>query len=505
LITPHSTIVVAVSGGVDSLVLLHTLSQLQPILSFNIHVATLDHGLRGDQGAADAEYVEEFANYLGLDCTRHTISVPHLMNDYGLGTEEAARLGRYTFLFNVAKNAGANAIALAHQHDDQAETILMHLIRGSGLHGLQGMAYKSSLSEEHLLPDWEDLLEEDEDLLPEDISLIRPFLSITRTEIAAYAQRHGITPCVDQTNTDTRLFRNAIREKVLPLLAEFNPNITTTLNRLAQIVQGDLEIIDREVEKTASWIFDWVETASRSADEEGGEGVFIDRESFREESIGIQRRLIRKAIKDLTLGISDLSFDLVERARHMILYGQTNNHMPLLEDITLRVGYDEVLISYGGNPLYPEQLPHLPPEQVIKIHLDGELQKVRVGKFELVYHWILKNRSTDWFPPDPLECTLAIPEEAEIELRTWRSGDRFRPFGMHGRSQKLSDTFTNLKVPVYYRGQVPLLTINGEIAWLVAPTAQGPVARIAETFAIRDASENILRFRWQTPSLFPLP
>ena len=121
------------------------------------------------------------------------------------------------------------------------------------------------------------------------------------------------------------------------------------------------------------------------------------------------------------------------------------------------------------------------------------------GQLKLLSYWVIESRSKDLRFEDPLIATLAIPEGAQLVLRTRQTGDRFRPFGMNGKSQKLSDTFTNFKVPSYYRDHVPLLTINDEIAWFVAPTANGPQARIAEPFAVRSEEQSVLRLRWQMP------
>jgi tRNA(Ile)-lysidine synthetase-like protein len=122
---------------------------------------------------------------------------------------------------------------------------------------------------------------------------------------------------------------------------------------------------------------------------------------------------------------------------------------------------------------------------------------VLAGKLRLVTYWVVEERSKDLRYDDPLVCTLAIPEGARLALRTRRPGDRFRPFGMGGKSQKLSDTFTNLKAPSYFRDRVPLLTVNDEIAWFVAPTAGGPQSRIADTFAVRAEEQSVLHLRWQ--------
>ncbi|MCB9436460.1 MAG: tRNA lysidine(34) synthetase TilS [Anaerolineales bacterium] len=492
LIEPNTPLVVAVSGGIDSLVMLHALKQLE----IPLHVVTLDHGIRGEDGVADALFVENLAQSWGLPCVRGAVDVPTLAADYGLNIEATARQARYTFLLEVALRIGSQRIAIAHNHDDQAETVLMHIIRGAGLRGLQGMLYQTFLSEDHLLLDWPDMLGEDVD--PSDYSLIRPLLDVPRSAIEAYAAEHGLSPRQDATNADVRYLRNQIRHQLLPMLKTMNPNIHDTLNRLATVVQGEVAVVDSRVEQVAAWMLEWSET---EPDDEGeiGEVVFLDRQAFMEQPLGIQRGLLRKAMFELAPAARDLSFDLVERARLLILQGQTGSQIELPDAVYLRVGYDEVTIGYGGNPVYPYHLPCLRAGQLLRIDPHQEGQVIKAGNLALVSYWVVEGRSRDLRPATPLECTLAIPEGAMIGLRTWQDGDRFKPFGMRGKSQKLSDTFINLKIPAFYRDQVPLLTINDEIAWFVAPTANGPQARIADTFAVRDDTAAILRFRWQEP------
>ena len=488
-------IVVGVSGGIDSQVLLHALLSLRQELELELHVATLDHNLRGLHGAADADFVEQLAQHWQVPVTRATVDVQRYIDDYALNMEEAARQARYTFLLEVANTVDASYIAVGHNHDDQAETVLMHLIRGTGLQGLRGMLPVAPLSEYHLL-DFE--LDEDYDYLPEDFELIRPLLDIPRIDIKAYAAEVGIVSREDASNDDLTRFRNTLRHDILPRLRELNPNIDQTLSRLANVVQAEVEVLNSQLDGVAAWLLEWEETEPTPDEEDGGEVVFIDRASFRSQPLALQRALIRKAVFELSPTTRDMSFDQTEAVRDMILNGSTNSHLDLPDGLYLDVGYDDAMLGYGGAPFYPPHLPSLRPGEEFAIDMDG--QGYINAAQRLITYWVVEGLSKDWHPADPLECTLAIPEDANIILRTRRAGDRFRPFGLDGKSQKLSDTFTNLKVPSYYRDQVPLLLVNDEIAWFVVPTAQGPVGRIADRFAVRPADaekSSILRVRWQ--------
>jgi tRNA(Ile)-lysidine synthase len=500
LLTKSLKLVIGVSGGLDSQVLLHALVTLRQELGLNLHVATLDHGLRGAAGAADADFVEQLAQDWGVPVTRGTVDVWRYVDDYGLNVEEAARQARYSFLLETANTYNASHIAVAHHHDDQAETVLMHLIRGTGLYGLRGILPITPLSEYHLL-DYE--LDEMLEYLPEDFILIRPLLYTPRKLIEAYASSVGIQPRQDETNDDLTRFRNTLRHEILPRLTELNPNINTILGNLAEVVQAEIEVLEGRLESVAAWLLEWDVTEPLTLDDDEGEVVYLDRESFAEQPVAIQRGLIRKVIFELSAITRDLSFEQTEAVRQLILNGETGTRMDLPDGLYLAIGYDEALIAYGGVPYYPAYLPSLRPGEVIELDIDG--QGYLTEHQRLISYWVVEGLSKDLHPADPLECTLAVPSEAKLSLRTRREGDRFRPLGMEGKSQKLADTFTNLKVPIYYRDQVPLLTVNDEIAWFVVPSANGPVGRIAESFAVKPDSPSILRLRWQMAIPSPDP
>ncbi|MFQ3536829.1 MAG: tRNA lysidine(34) synthetase TilS [Aggregatilineales bacterium] len=218
LFTPEERVVVAVSGGADSLALLHILKVLQGELGITLQAATLDHGLRGGQGAADAAFVAQIAAGWGIPCTAGRADVPDLAARWRLGMEAAARRARYAFLSACAAQIGAQCIATAHQRDDQAETILLHLIRGSGLAGLRGILPCSQR---------------------DGLRVVRPLLTIGRDELEAYVRGLGIAARQDASNYDTQYARNKVRHAILPLLREINPAVAAALARTAQTLRDD--------------------------------------------------------------------------------------------------------------------------------------------------------------------------------------------------------------------------------------------------------------------------
>ena len=212
--------VLAVSGGVDSMVLLHSLHSLSPEIGISIHVAHLDHGIR-ENSRRDAEFVKKVCEDMGVPFTIERIEV---RKERGESLEEAARRVRYSFLERVRKETKADLIATAHHKDDLAETVLYRIVRGTGIRGLVGMR-------------------------PKDGHLIRPLLIFTREEIEEYARKNGIDFVTDETNFDRRYARNFIRHEVIPILKELNPSLSDSLYRLSRNASLVFEFLEEEIKK----------------------------------------------------------------------------------------------------------------------------------------------------------------------------------------------------------------------------------------------------------------
>ena len=230
-VTQHSALIVAVSGGPDSLALLHALCRLKSGLGLELHGAHLDHALRGEESADDARFVAETFRLLGLAHTSERADVRAFQKRHRLSLEEAARRVRYDFLARVAREQGAGAVALGHTSDDQAETVLMNIIRGSGLAGLRGM----ETAARHTIGG-------------QDILLLRPLLHSTRKDTLDYCSALGLRPRVDRTNLSTALRRNRVRLELLPALEQYNPAVRDALIRLSRSAAQEVAHLDGMVD-----------------------------------------------------------------------------------------------------------------------------------------------------------------------------------------------------------------------------------------------------------------
>lgn len=455
-------VIVAVSGGADSLTLLHILLKLQNDFGHSVHVATFDHRIRGASSTEDVQYVCEIAASWGVSVTAGAADVPALAHEWGVGVEEAARRARYAFLADVAVQLNATTIATGHNQDDQAETVLLHIIRGSGLGGLRGVLPKSPLSSNR------------------ELTLIRPLLDTSRAEIEAYLRALDIQPRVDATNSDTHHTRNRLRHEIMPVLAEINPQVRSALARTAETIRDDFALL---VSTLPPLQF------SRS-------GFSIDRAAFLQLPVAQQRLLIREAVYRLA---PDLAFSF-ERTESALALASTAEPLwiPLGGGVLFRVNSGTIsVIPWASKPLtFPDYCPSL--ESGVSIPIIGP------GIYSLPDSvWQLKVEQldvADLTNTNSLSATLAIEGSKQLLLRTRRPGDRFRPLGLNGHTQKLKETLINLKVPAEWRDRVPLLTVEDEVAWFVAPTAFSAISRISQTFAVSPSdSRPIWRFTFISP------
>ncbi|MBI3988053.1 MAG: tRNA lysidine(34) synthetase TilS, partial [candidate division NC10 bacterium] len=317
-------VVVAVSGGVDSMVLLHLLVRLREPLALRLHVAHLDHGLRGEEGERDARFVREQAAFLALPATVERIEVKR---ETGCSLQETARKVRYQFLDRVAESVGASKIALGHTQDDLAETFLINLLRGSGVRGLAGIP---PIREGRI---------------------IRPLIGTSRQGILAYARAHEIFFVVDSSNVKADYLRNRIRLQLLPVLAEYNPRIVRCLAQAALIFREEeayLSLLVRE------------RLASILVKPEGGEPA-LHIPTLQELPLALKRRILREAFG--LLGGLSLSFERVA-ALEDLLTG------PSRGQLSLSGGF--VALRDGEILRFVRQKPPKAVDEVLPLPSEGE-------------------------------------------------------------------------------------------------------------------------------------
>jgi tRNA(Ile)-lysidine synthase len=297
LLVSHSTVVVAVSGGPDSVCLLHVLRTLALRWQLQLHVAHLDHQLRLESGE-DAQFVAQLAEKWQLPITIKRVDIAEQSRVQRTGIEATARAARLQFLSELAQQVGAKAIALGHNADDQAETVVMRLMRGAGPSGLAAMQPKRPAAN---------------DGDARNIALTRPLLATSRADIEAYCELHQLTPRQDPTNSLPIYTRNRVRGYILPLLKTYNPRIVAALGRTARVCAEENDLIDQLVQQT------W--TAIAVAD---GISVRLDRQQFEQLHRALRRRMVRQAATMLVPNVEleakhiDLALDAVEQGRRRL-------------------------------------------------------------------------------------------------------------------------------------------------------------------------------------------
>ena len=274
LIEKGDTVIIGVSGGPDSMTLLNILINLKDKLSYNIVVAHINHGLR-KEADEETKYVDEFCKKRNIPFYVKKANVKELAKEQKIGTEEAGRKLRYDFFEEVAKEVKANKIATAHTANDNAETVLMNIMRGSGTSGLKGIEPKRNNK------------------------YIRPLIKCMRSEIEKYCDEQNLKPKEDKTNKENIYTRNKIRNILIPMLIdEFNPNIITALNRMSEIAKEEDEYMQKKVEEAYKDIV--IKENLRNEDNQTEDSIELDLKKFNKEESVIKNRLVLYTIKKLT-------------------------------------------------------------------------------------------------------------------------------------------------------------------------------------------------------------
>ncbi|MFQ5874162.1 MAG: tRNA lysidine(34) synthetase TilS, partial [Dehalococcoidia bacterium] len=423
-------LVVAVSGGPDSLCLLHALDHYEEPLGLGLHVAHLNHRLRGKESDDDAAYVEGLAQQMRLPCTVGQEDVRRRTSSHSSSLEEKAREARYQFLAAVSEECGAAGVAVAHTADDQAETVLLHLLRGSGVAGLRGMQPVSALAVAS----------------GTNLTLFRPLLRTTRKDTQAYCEALGLAPRTDLSNLSTEHLRNRIRLELLPTLRDYNPNIEASLLRLAEAASLDMEFIEKALDNVWGSIV-----------KEASEGLRIDTRELSDLAPSLQHHLLRRALETLLGDLVDIEQTHIA-ALSELTSKPSGKSLCLPRGVIATMEYGECLLAIG---LDYQDAPPL---------IKGE-HKLKVPGVTQVDGWVVDatvvNGTEYQKPAGGLRAALdAGVVGSDLAVRTRRPGDSFQPLGMR-HSKKLQDFLVDSKVPGRLRDRVPLVCARGKIVWVV--------------------------------------
>jgi tRNA(Ile)-lysidine synthase len=463
MVEDGDTLVLGVSGGPDSLCLAHALLTLRGELGLTLHLAHLDHGIRGEESQADAAFVVELARQWGLPATVESGDVPHYARAQGLATEEAARRKRYLFLGGVAQETGARCVAVGHNADDQVETILMHLMRGSGLGGLRGMLFVQLLGAE---PWWSG----------PTLRLIRPLLDVPRREIEAYCQEQNLKPRFDRSNLDLTYHRNRIRHELIPHLESFNPRIREVLRRSAQVIADDYDYLRLQGLDT------WSKLAGESE-----ETVTFPLQPWSQLHPSLQRQLLREAIHRLRSSLRDITWTHVEQARRGLDRIESGGRITLPQGLSLFKGYDCFSISEVPTrpdvPLLLRDPVPLAVPGVTRLPESGWAVRAEIVAREGAAQQALENT-------DPWQSYLDLEITGpDLCLRVRRPRDCFQPLGMGGKSKSLTAFMIDAKIPREIRDQLPLVVSPAQIVWVAG-------YRIDERARITGRTRQVLRSRF---------
>ncbi|MFA4920809.1 MAG: tRNA lysidine(34) synthetase TilS [Candidatus Neomarinimicrobiota bacterium] len=436
------TVIAGVSGGVDSMCLLDLLLARRSRWEIEIVVAHFNHQIRGALADRDEELVRRFCAERSLTFLVERADVPKMARKRRISLEMAGRELRYAFFQKIAEGYPGGVVATAHTRDDQAETILLRILKGGGLHGLSGITLKRD-------------------------NLVRPLLFAGKDELYAYAREKKLAFVEDHTNLIDDCERNFIRNQLLPAVKrELNPNVAETLANLAQILSEARQIL---MESARPALASLIINAN-------AEQIVLDKSGLKTYFIGIEKEIIWQCLQRLAGAIQPLSFKRMNALTNLVNEGATGRRMTLEQGITVLVDRDRVLFQRAVGADWA-QATVSPGEKIENEWFTFTSELLDVNDFKKGE----RRSGTEFVDFDRIGSRL--------NLRHWQKGDRMLPLGMR-QSRKVSDIFVDLKIPLTHKTRIPLLCSDNDVIWLCG-------LKLSEKFKITDRTRTVLKLTYE--------
>lgn len=438
LLTNGDCLLVAVSGGPDSMALLHLLKTVQSKWNLKLMAVHLNHQFRGEEADQDQLYVEAMCKDWNITCITKKMDVALYAKENKLSKQVAARECRYQFFEELAKEYNYYKVAVAHHADDQLETVMMRFIRGAGLQGLSGMPMQRET---------------------DNYTIIRPLLTVTKEQIEAYCKDHHIQPRLDRSNESDDYTRNYIRHHLVPPIVQLNPNIHQIVTEMTETFRLENEYIEEQSKRYAQQVI-------RSKTEDS---ITIDLSSFLEVPLPLQRRLILLLLSYLPISRTSWSKIHIDYILSVTTQkkGQKRIHLP--DNILLWKEYDQIMITNRQiereekvTTGYVQNLPMEGECFLTKPHIKVKITKLANQRFSSPQKMHVHKAEYK----QPLRATfdadlLCFP----LQIRNRLPGDKIQPLGMDGH-KKVKDIFIDEKIPVSLRHEWPILTDQESIIWI---------------------------------------
>ena len=455
MLEKEDRIVVGVSGGADSVCLLYVLKELCSELMVTLTVVHVNHGIRGEEAASDELFVKELCNYMGIEFIRYAFDVKKIAAEQGLSEEEAGRKVRYDAFLDTCYKKKCNKIAIAHNKNDNAETVLFNLFRGSGIKGLSGIEAKRIIQTES-----------------GDVTIIRPLLCAERKEIEEYLKSNSITYRIDSTNLTEDYTRNKIRNRILPFAAnEINIGVIGNINEAASQLSEINDYISLNVMKR------WKELVKQFEDT-----YLISVQDMQKEPVVIQKGILLKIMGDLAGSRKDLEAKHVD-AVLSLFQKQVGRYVHLPYRMIAEREYENIkffcIKDINTNNLAKEIMAPV----IVKIPGRTVISKFRkIFEIELVNYKkndpILKSSCAKWFDYDKIENA--------VEIRTRKEGDYIQ-VNRFGGNKKLKDYFIDVKIPQKLRDSQILITDGSHVMWI-----PGTGERMSEKYKVDETTTKVL-------------